>query len=299
MQHPRVLVVIPCRNEEATLRATLDSLLAQSVRPTRILVVNDGSTDGTSSILQGYVERFPETVRVVNRDGHGARDTGKGIAAVVNYGLAREALTSYDFICKFDADLEFPSDYLQLVCTTLEANDGLGLAGGICLVNEGDGAWVPEVKAKLDHVRGALKTYRRAAFTKIGGIVEATGWDTIDEHMLRYHGYGVSVLQGLRVKQYRPTNAATDRMKMADKIGRSLFNMRADPLVASISIAKRWSVLGGDMPLLPLVLGFVKPKWRGEKPPIDHLLGRSINAYRRRGFYQALGYRARSPGDGK
>ena len=86
---------------------------------------------------------------------------------------------------------------------------------------------------------------------------------------------------------------------MADKIGRSLFNMRADPLVASISIAKRWSVLGGDMPLLPLVRGFVKPKWRGEKPPIDHLLGRSINAYRRRGFYQALGYRARSPGDGK
>lgn len=70
-----VTVVIPAHNSRRYIAAALDSVLAQKYRPLEILVVNDGSTDETAQIVQGYA---PE-VRVIQQEQRGhpaARNTG-------------------------------------------------------------------------------------------------------------------------------------------------------------------------------------------------------------------------------
>ena len=57
--NPTVSVIIPCYNRELTLSKTLDSALSQTVSDLEIIVVDDGSTDSSPQILQGYAARFP------------------------------------------------------------------------------------------------------------------------------------------------------------------------------------------------------------------------------------------------
>ena len=214
------------------------------------------------------------------------RDSGKGIATTVRKGLASLRLADYDLIAKFDADLDFPPDYLER-CIGHFSVSIVGLVGGVCSIETPNG-WVIEKAANLDHVRGALKLYRREALEAIGTIVEGTGWDTIDEHTLRHLGYEVVVDATLVVRQHRKTNAGTPVRRMARKIGLSLFNMGASYPVATISLLKRASLFGGDMPLLPMVSAYLQARARGASPLVSRDVARFANAYRWRQFWRRL-----------
>jgi chlorobactene glucosyltransferase len=63
-QPEKISVLIPARNEQANLPRCLDSLLAQSYQNLEILVMDDDSTDGTWTLLQGYASRYPERIRI-------------------------------------------------------------------------------------------------------------------------------------------------------------------------------------------------------------------------------------------
>lgn len=76
---PRISVVVPCYNQENYIRDTLNSVLAQSFLDYEIIVVNDGSTDGSGKVISGYVEQYPDRIRVINIENSGvieARNTG-------------------------------------------------------------------------------------------------------------------------------------------------------------------------------------------------------------------------------
>ena len=60
----KLSVIVPVYNSEHTIRECLDSILAQTVSDYEIIVVNDGSTDGTKEILEEYVSFNPEILRV-------------------------------------------------------------------------------------------------------------------------------------------------------------------------------------------------------------------------------------------
>jgi len=97
-------VIIPAFNEERTLAEVLDRVLALSPRP-QVIAVDDGSTDGTASIIHAY-ERSHKIIGVIC-----ARNGGKG--AAIQAGLAH-ATQPYTLIQ--DADLEyFPEDYETLL----------------------------------------------------------------------------------------------------------------------------------------------------------------------------------------
>ena len=74
-----VSVVIPTYNAEGFLADTLESVLAQGWSRLEVVVVDDGSTDGTPSLLRSYVARYPEIIRVVSQENQGpaaARNAG-------------------------------------------------------------------------------------------------------------------------------------------------------------------------------------------------------------------------------
>jgi glycosyltransferase involved in cell wall biosynthesis len=73
-------VLIPVRNGEKYVEACLDSVRSQTLQPSRVVVVDDGSTDGTPVLLRRYAERWPN-LRVL-------RSEPRGVSHARNLGLA-------------------------------------------------------------------------------------------------------------------------------------------------------------------------------------------------------------------
>jgi glycosyltransferase involved in cell wall biosynthesis len=107
---PLVTIVIPCYNERGTILQIIGRVQASRVEPREIVVVDDGSTDGTRELLQERAEALG--IRVV----HQSRNAGKGAALRAGFAAARGAIVIVQ-----DADLEYdPDDYPRLLKPILD-----------------------------------------------------------------------------------------------------------------------------------------------------------------------------------
>ena len=93
MSVPRVSVIVPVYNAERTLAKCLDSLLAQTHGDIEVIVVNDGSTDGSAALIEGYRSK-DRRVRVIHK-------TNGGVSSARNAGLA---LVAGEFTAFVDSD---------------------------------------------------------------------------------------------------------------------------------------------------------------------------------------------------
>lgn len=200
----KIGIVIPVYNEETFLAQTLNSLLAQTYQPHKIVVVNDNSTDRTAQIIEEFCLKSPLIVSVF-RSSEAQRIPGAKIVQAFTDGLKH--LGNVDVICKFDADLIFPADYLQRMATAYQTDPLLGMFGGVCHIQQNNG-WKLENLTNSDHLRGPIKSYRLGCFEQIGGLKVAMGWDTADELLARFFGWKVEVDTSLIVKHLRPTAQA-------------------------------------------------------------------------------------------
>jgi len=146
----------------------------------------------------------------------------------------------YDIICKFDADLIFPENYLETIINHFKANPKVGMVGGFCYI-ENNADWVLENLTNKDHIRGALKAYCKPCFKAIGGLKPAMGWDTVDELLAQYHGWHIHTDASLKVKHLKPTgNSYSTRAKL--KQGEAFYRLRYGwllTIIASIKLAFR------------------------------------------------------------
>ena len=94
-------IISPCRNEQDYMRRTLDSVVAQSVRPDLWVIVDDGSTDDTPAILAEYAAAH-DWIRVLSKPDRGHRAVGPGVIEAFYFALDRMEIDAYDQICKLD-----------------------------------------------------------------------------------------------------------------------------------------------------------------------------------------------------
>lgn len=79
---PVASVIVPAYNAELTLSETLDSLVRQTVfSDLEVVVIDDGSTDGTKDIAEKYVRRFPQI--------HYLRQANSGVSVARNAGMKK------------------------------------------------------------------------------------------------------------------------------------------------------------------------------------------------------------------
>ncbi len=182
----RFVVITPTRDEERTVAATIRSMLAQTARPERWVIVNDGSTDRTAEIVEKHLPDNP-WIELVTRADRGHRALGGGVVEAFNAGLARVRELDWDYVVKLDADLEFGADYFANLLRRFAANPRLGMASGkTFLVRDGK----KSIEYCHDeHVRGPAKMYRRDVFLAIGGLEPVRGWDMIDETRAQMLGF--------------------------------------------------------------------------------------------------------------
>lgn len=229
-----IAIIIPAYNEEQFIKDCLDSLVNQSYSAKKILVVDDGSSDDTPEIVKNLSNSY-QNLSLVSRPKSFSHEPGSKIVEAFNFGL-ENLRTDYDVICKFDADLIFPKNYLETLIKAFQENPKLGMYGGFCNVLKNE-TWKIEQLTNPDHLRGALKAYRTKCFQDINGLTPAMGWDTIDEMKARFHGWEVSTNPNLLVKHLKPTgqNYKRDLPKL---FGISLFRMRYSWSLAFLTCLK-------------------------------------------------------------
>jgi glycosyltransferase involved in cell wall biosynthesis len=270
-------IVIPTYNEEKFIAFTLQSLVEQTVLPTKIVVVNDSSTDHTEKIVQTFVDTYP-FISLVHKKSAANHQPGSKVIHAFNQGWYTIAEVTLDVIAKIDADLIFPSNYFETILNHFQSDANIGMAGGFCYI-ENEGNWVLESLTDQDHIRGALKAYRKEAFNQIGGLQPQMGWDTLDELLCKFYGWKVVTDVSLQVKHLKPTGA-NYAPNAAKKQGEAFYSIGYGfwiTCIASLKLAwKKKSVRF----LIAYLQGFLQ-SWLARKPKmVNKAQERFIRKYR-------------------
>ena len=269
-------IVIPAHNEANFIGKALQSLINQSLRPTKIVVVDDNSTDITASIVTDLSKRYPWISLISNTSSEAHLPGGKIINA---FYKGFDALDSeYDVICKYDADVIFPENYLETLAKHYQNNPRLGMVAGHCYIKQ-NGSWVLEDLTSKEHIRGGLKAYRKACFLDIGGLKKSMGWDTIDELLALYHGWKFKTDASLHVKHLKPTGANYN--KSAKHLqGTALYKMRYGFALAFLSALKLAYKKRSVVLFWDYITGYIKAFNQKEPFLIDAEQGAFVRAYR-------------------
>jgi biofilm PGA synthesis N-glycosyltransferase PgaC len=213
MSDARLLVVSPVFNEARHLDDTARSVAAQTRRPDRWIIVDDGSTDDTLAIARRWERELPfVTVMEVDQGAEGPDRLALAREARA-FNLALDAAGWRDFthVGKLDGDVELPPEWFGTLLQRFADDERLGLAGGR-LVEPTPRGW-NRIPIPVTHVHGAVKLFDRDCLEAIGGIPERLGWDTIDETYARMRGYGVLSFDDLEARHHRPYGSADGRLR--------------------------------------------------------------------------------------
>lgn len=255
-------IVIPAHNEEEFIALTLQSLISQTVLPKKLVVVNDNSTDKTAEIVKAFAKDNP-FISLVEKSSSAIHLPGSKVIQAFQTGF--ETLDdNYDFIVKLDADLILPNNYFETIIGHFEKDQKTGMAGGFCYV-EKNGDWVLENLTDKDHIRGALKAYRKETFKQIGGLKPQMGWDTVDELLAKFHGWKVVTDFSLKVKHLKPTGANYNKTARY-KQGEAFYTLGYGFLITAIASAKLSLMKKKPLLFFDYIKGFWKAK--SEKKPL-------------------------------
>jgi cellulose synthase/poly-beta-1,6-N-acetylglucosamine synthase-like glycosyltransferase len=188
--NPRVAAVIPARNEENFIGRTLAALFGQHSRPSKVIVVNDGSTDRTAEVASAA------GAEVVDMPDRGYNVLGTPVlAGVINRGLARiEEHGNYDHVMILGADHILPPHYITTVLDAMAEDSKLALCSGVI---EGERSIVP---------RGSGRVVRADFWQGIGfRYPENYGFETYLVLKAQQMGYRAKVLNGVSSQTQRKT----------------------------------------------------------------------------------------------
>jgi poly-beta-1,6-N-acetyl-D-glucosamine synthase len=235
---PRVkyCIITPIRDEEKFIATTIESVAAQTIRPAEWVIVDDGSTDGTGAIVGRYALAFP-WIRVVHRKNRGFRSAGSGVMEAFNEGYASLQLMDWQFIVKLDGDLALPPDYFERCFEYFERFPRLGMGGGTICNRRGTRLEVEN--GPRFHVRGATKIYRRGCWEALGGLLQAPGWDTLDEVKANMLGWTTRSFSDLKLIQFRATGTAEGKWRGQVKDGRADYFSGYHPLFFAAKCLRR------------------------------------------------------------
>lgn len=252
-------LVIPAHNEANLINLTLQSLVSQTVLPKKIVVVNDNSTDDTEAVVNAFAKAHPY-ISLVNKQSTAVHLPGSKVIQAFNTGF--ETLDEeYDVIMKIDADLIFPTNYLETLTQHFKSDPEIGMVGGFCYI-EKEGKWILENLTDKDHIRGALKAYRKETFKQIGGLKSQMGWDTVDELLCKYYNWKVITDASLQVKHLKPTGANYNKTARY-KQGEAFYTLGYGFLITAIASAKLSFMKKKPLLFLDYIRGFFKAKSAG------------------------------------
>jgi len=275
-------LVTPARNEARFLGLTIASVIAQTIRPLKWIIVSDGSTDGTDEIVRSASAVHPWIELVVRPPRQERHFAGKVHA--FNAGYARLAGVPYDIVGSMDADISFGSDYFEFLLGRLADDPALGLVG----TPFRDDFTYDYRFVSIEHVSGACQLFRRECFEDIGGYVPVRrgGVDHIAVITARMKGWKTRTFTDRICLHHRPIGSAIHgglRARFRD--GMSDYALGGHPIWEVCRTAYQMTrpprLLGGGT----LLAGYTWAALRRLERPVS----RELVRFRRREQMQRLG----------
>jgi glycosyltransferase involved in cell wall biosynthesis len=249
------LLITPARNEVSLIEATIQSVVRQTVKPLRWMIVSDGSDDGTDEIVLKYAAEhaWVQLLRLpAHRDRHFAAK-----ATAFKAGLDQAKDLDYAFVVSLDADITFEPDYFEFLLGKLAENPKLGLVGTPFAEQ---GVTYDYRYASTEHVSGACQMFRRECFEDIGGYVpiKSGGIDLVAVLTARMKGWQVQTFLEKNTTHHRKQGSASRRgLAVVFNDGRKDYLLGSHPLWEVLRVAKRMTkrpyLVGG----LTLLSGYV------------------------------------------
>ena len=163
-----VTVVVPVMNSEKSVARTFDSILIQTTKPAKIIVVYDRSRDNTLSIVKTYLRKYPELFTFVQGPG-------------VNAGAARQEgikIAKTEYIAFLDSDDSYVENALEILLANVEKTGAV--CGLVCRVYADGSCKYQNTSANLEITHDDLKKsnpipmsttmYKHELLKKIGGF---------------------------------------------------------------------------------------------------------------------------------
>ncbi len=226
-------------NEEAYIEKTIQSVLSQTRRPRKWVIVSDNSHDCTDQIVQNYVKRhdFINLLRVKREEGH---DFGAKVAAL-RKGEELLRGVEYDFIGNLDADITLDPNYFDELILHFQENSELGLASGFVHEDYGTGfrsRWFNSVH----NVPHAAQLVRRECYEQIGGYaaLKYGGEDWYAQTCAKMNGWQVESISNLKIFHHRHTGAGAHPLRNAFRLGRLDYSFGSDPLFELVKCIRKF-----------------------------------------------------------
>ena len=262
------VIITPARNEEAYITYVINSVVAQSKKPWRWVIVSDGSTDKTDEIVQNYIKMY-SWIRLLRMPAHDTRNfASKSYCINAAWESLKEECFSFVAVC--DADISFDSSYVEFLLNKFKSDSRLGVAG-TPFIESGSQAYDYRF-TNNEHVSGGFQLFRRECFEEVGGYipVETGGEDWIAVTTARMKGWKTHTFSGKSYNHLRPMGTADKGVYQARfasgyqdflfgnhplwEVFRTLYQMKTDPFI-----------LGG----LLIIAGYLEGLVRNPPRPIS------------------------------
>jgi poly-beta-1,6-N-acetyl-D-glucosamine synthase len=255
-------LVSPVRSEAGNLRRIAEVVAGQTITPMRWVIVDNGSSDSTPAVV-AELARWYDWVTAVSVPGAERALPGSPVVRAFHAGLEVLDRPWPDVVVKLDVDTTFAADHFQRILEALTADPRLGITGGVCL-EEQDGAWRP-THVTADHVRGAVRAYRRECLLEVLPLEDGMGWDGIDELKAQSRGWSTRVLTDISFRHHRPVGArdGSGRRRLAEGRGAHYMGYRPSYLIARCLYQSR-----RDPRALGILMGYLDSALR-RRPTLD------------------------------
>lgn len=149
-----ISVLMPVFNEEQFIKQALDALMKQTLKPSQVIVVDDGSTDKTPQMIS----RYPVTIIKLPVEKEASLERYPQVLSVGSRYLNK----NFDYVAILDADTILEPQYYEKLVQRMEQDKTIGIAGGDLL-----GQPIPVALGLMPYVYGANRLYTRQCWIKI------------------------------------------------------------------------------------------------------------------------------------
>jgi biofilm PGA synthesis N-glycosyltransferase PgaC len=284
----RYVLITPARNEEQFMEKVIQSMIAQTVLPSRWVIVDDGSTDRTAEIVENYAKQYP-WIELVRRSHRKDRNFAGKVHAF-NDGLARVQHLEFELIGNLDADISFASDHFEFLLSRFVEDPLLGVAG--TAYHQEDWDSTRDSFEGQTSVHGACQLFRLQCYQEIGGYrpSRAGGIDWMAVTTARMKGWKTRNYLERRFRHHRIMGTA-ERSALGAMFdyGKKDYFLGGSPIWEVFRVGYRMTkkplVFGG----LALLLGYCSAALQGIERPVSPELMRFHRAEQMAKLRQILG----------
>ena len=236
----KYIIITPAYNEADYIAETIESVLAQTLLPSKWIIVDDCSTDDTANVIQQYAEEN-EWIQYIYRKKESDQSYYSNNVYAIMAGFKQVKSIDFNFLAVLDADIILPEDYYERIFDRFSRDEKLGVASGVYqdLVNG-------RLRKVLNDRRStpkAIQVFRKECFDQIGGYLPLKygGEDTCSCIMARMKGWKSWSFPELCVVHNKPVGIghANNMLKVRFRHGLNEYGMATHPLFMLVKSLRR------------------------------------------------------------